>query len=72
MRLSERKARSEVIFSTSFIKYPFSPKDTPIFRCENDCEQGFYGFGCEEKCENCLENKCDPTSGVCLECPEGK
>lgn len=31
------------------------------------CSAGFYGFGCKQKCGNCLDvNKCLHTNGVCL------
>ncbi|XP_062587741.1 uncharacterized protein LOC134249391 [Saccostrea cucullata] len=36
------------------------------------CENGFYGQNCSKQCSNCLNNKCNPFNGNCIEgCKNG-
>ncbi|GFO41460.1 receptor-type tyrosine-protein phosphatase kappa, partial [Plakobranchus ocellatus] len=33
--------------------------------CQQPCEHGKYGFACKESCPNCLNEDCDPETGIC-------
>ncbi|XP_050709126.1 uncharacterized protein LOC126993939 isoform X2 [Eriocheir sinensis] len=41
--------------------------------CSEECRAGHYGADCEQKCQNCLNDKCHPDSGTCVRgCQRGK
>ncbi|XP_050687645.1 receptor-type tyrosine-protein phosphatase T-like isoform X2 [Eriocheir sinensis] len=47
--------------------------DQPGRTCSKECRAGHYGADCEQKCQNCLNDKCHPDSGTCVQgCQRGK
>ncbi|KAK3873550.1 hypothetical protein Pcinc_021450 [Petrolisthes cinctipes] len=35
--------------------------------CKRACSKGWYGAGCLQKCDHCIDQNCDPNSGLCTE-----
>ncbi|KAL4216291.1 Protein tyrosine phosphatase [Mactra antiquata] len=40
-------------------------------RCDM-CAENYYGSNCDEICNNCLNGLCDRSTGICIDCVNGK